>query len=123
MADAGIVLLAHGARDRRWAEPFEQLRERLRARRPDLAIELAFLEHMSPDLAEAATALAARGVRNVRVVPLFFGRGGHLRNDFPLEVTRAQAAAPAIMFEIVEAAGEDPAVLDALADFALSGLA
>lgn len=123
MADAGIVLFAHGARDRRWAEPFEQLRERMQARRPDLAIELAFLEHLPPDLAEAAVALAARGVRRVRIVPLFFGRGGHLRNDFPLHVARAEAAAPAIAFEIIEAAGEDPAVLDALADFALSGLA
>lgn len=122
MADAGIVLFAHGARDRRWAEPFEKLRELLRARRPDIEIELAFLEHMTPDLATVATALAARGVRKVRIVPLFFGRGGHLRNDFPLQVTRAQAAAPAIVFEIAEAAGEDPAVIDALADFALSGL-
>ena len=123
MADAGIVLFAHGARDRRWAEPFEQLRERMQARRPDLSIELAFLEHLPPDLAEAAVAMAARGVRKVRIVPLFFGRGGHLRNDFPLHVARAQAAAPAIAFEIIEAAGEDPAVIDALADFALSGLA
>jgi len=123
MADAGIVLFAHGARDRRWAEPFEHLRERMQARRPDLAIELAFLEHMPPDLAEAAVTLAARGVRRVRIVPLFFGRGGHLRNDFPLHVARAQAAAPALAFEVIDAAGEDRAVIDALADFALSGLA
>jgi len=40
-----------------------------------------------------------------------------------LHVARAQAAAPALAFEVIDAAGEDRAVIDALADFALSGLA
>ena len=123
MADGGIVLFAHGARDSRWAEPFEMLRERVQARRPDLDVVLAFLEHMTPDLAGAVAALAARGVRHVRIVPMFFGRGGHLRNDFPLHVARAKAAAPGVAFEVTEAAGEDSAVIDALADFALSRIA
>ena len=121
MADRGLVLFAHGARDARWAEPFERLRSRVEARRPDLLVVLAFLEHMQPDLAGAVAALAERGARRVRIVPLFFGRGGHLREDFPRHVERAQAAAPAVVLDIAPAAGEDPAVIEALADFALAG--
>lgn len=123
MADRGMVLFAHGARDARWAEPFERLRVRVEARRPDLAVALAYLEHMEPDLAGAVRALADRGVRRVRVVPLFFGRGGHLRDDFPRHVVLAQAAAPAVAIEVAPAAGEDPAVIEALADFALADIA
>jgi sirohydrochlorin cobaltochelatase len=122
MADRGIVLFAHGARDVRWAEPFERLRSRVEARRPDLTVRLAFLEHLKPDLADAVRALADRGVTRVRIVPLFFGRGGHLRDDFPRHVALAQAAAPAVAIDVAPAAGEDPAVIEALADFALAGV-
>ena len=118
-----MVLFAHGARDVRWAEPFERLRARVEARRPDLAVALAYLEHMQPDLADAVRALADRGVTRVRVVPLFFGRGGHLREDFPQHVARAQAAAPEVSIDVAPAAGEDPAVIEALADFALADMA
>ncbi|MEP7276909.1 MAG: CbiX/SirB N-terminal domain-containing protein, partial [Betaproteobacteria bacterium] len=122
MPDQGMILFAHGARDTRWAEPFERLKTRVEARRPDLAVALAYLEHLPPDLAAAAVALAARGALRVRIVPLFFGRGGHLRDDFPQHVARAQAAAPAVEIEITAAAGEDAAVVEALADFALANL-
>jgi sirohydrochlorin cobaltochelatase len=119
MPGPGLILYAHGARDPRWAEPFERLLSRLRERRPDLPAMLAYLEHMSPNLTAAARALASRGIDRVRIVPLFFGRGGHLREDFPLQVEAARAAVPGVAFEIVPAAGEDPAIIEALADFAL----
>jgi len=118
-----MILFAHGARDVRWAEPFERLRARVQARRPDLAVALAYLEHMAPDLADAVRALADQGVTRVRVVPLFFGRGGHLREDFPQHVARARAAAPGVSIDVAPAAGEDPAVIEALADFALADMA
>jgi sirohydrochlorin cobaltochelatase len=123
MPDRGIVLFAHGARDARWAEPFEQLRTRVQSQRPDLAVALAFLEHMRPDLAQAVRELAAAGVTRARIVPLFFGRGGHLRDDFPHQIARAQAAAPGVTLDVTTAAGEDPRVIDALADFALTDIA
>jgi sirohydrochlorin cobaltochelatase len=50
---------------------------------------------------------------------MFFGRGGHLRDDFPRQLRAAQAAAPSAVFEITEAAGESDGVLEALAEFAL----
>ena len=122
MAEIGLILFAHGARDARWAAPFEALLARLRERRPELPVALAFLEHMSPDLRSAALGLAAQGARRIRVVPLFFGRGGHLREDFPAQLAAVRSAHPEIDFEIAPAAGEPPPVIDALADFALDGL-
>jgi sirohydrochlorin cobaltochelatase len=122
MADRGLILFAHGARDPRWAEPFEKLLGRVQARRPDVPAALAFLEHLAPDLPTAARQLASRGVSRIRIVPVFFGRGGHLREDFPRIVARAREAAPGVGFEITPAAGEDAALIEALADFALSGM-
>ena len=115
----GLILYVHGARDPRWAEPFERLRERIAAQAPHCIVTLAFLEHMAPDLATAAVRLAAHGADAVRIVPMFFGRGGHLRDDFPRQLEAARMAAPAVTLVVTEAAGESEQVQDALAEFAL----
>lgn len=115
----GLILYVHGARDPRWAEPFLRLRARIEAKAPDRAVDVAFLEHMPPDLASAVRRMSRAGVTRIRIVPLFFGRGGHLREDFPKQLEAARAAAPGVAFEVTQAAGESDAVLDALAAFAL----
>jgi sirohydrochlorin cobaltochelatase len=116
---SGLILYMHGARDRRWADPFVRLRERVAAMAPDHDVALAFLEHLRPDLAGAAAQMSAHGIDRIRVVPMFFGRGGHLRDDFPMQLGAARAAAPAVTFEVTAAAGESEQVLAALAVFAL----
>ena len=114
-----LILYVHGARDRRWAEPFERLRERIATQAPEHIVTIAFLEHMAPDLARAAAELAAQGIDTVRIVPMFFGRGGHLRDQFPRQLAAARIAAPSVTFVVTEAAGESEQVQDALAGFAL----
>jgi len=120
--DSGLILFAHGARDPRWAEPFERLRDKVRARTDGIPVTLAFLEHLPPGLAEAASDMAAQGVRRIRIVPMFFGRGGHLRDDFPRQFDAVKARLPEVRFEVTLAAGEDEGVLDALAAFATEAL-
>jgi sirohydrochlorin cobaltochelatase len=115
----GIILYVHGARDPRWAEPFRRLRAIVEARGEGATVALAFLEHGVPDLAEAAAVMASDGVRSIRIVPMFFGRGGHLRDDFPRQLEKARARVPQVGFDVTEAAGESEQVLDALATFAL----
>ncbi len=122
MSANGLILYVHGARDPRWAEPFTRLRDRIAECRPALPVAVAFLEHMSPDLAQAAIDVAARGADRIRVVPMFFGRGGHLREDLPRQIEAARARLPGIVLEVTEAAGESDAVQEALAAFALDGL-
>src|SRR6516225_383538 len=78
-----LILFAHGSREPGWANPFEDLAERVRAAAPGRQVRLAFLELMHPDLAEAVADLAARGFGQICVVPIFLGPGGHLRRDLP----------------------------------------
>jgi len=118
-ATPAIILLAHGARDARWGEPFRSVAERLRAAAPDLAVELAYLDHLPPSLEEAVRKLVAGGARSLRVVPLFFGRGGHLREDVPRRVAAILAGLPGIVIDITLPAGDDDAVQHALALFCL----
>jgi sirohydrochlorin cobaltochelatase len=120
MADEGLLLFAHGARDPRWAAPFEAVVARIRATRPDLPVVLAFLEHAAPDLRDALLQMRSKGCRKVRIVPLFFGRGGHLRDDFPRVLDDASRSVPDVMIDVTLAAGESDAVQAALAAFALA---
>jgi sirohydrochlorin cobaltochelatase len=116
----GLILLAHGARDPRWREPFDGLVERVRAKRPELAVRLAFLELMKPDLLLAGEELVASGCDALLIVPIFFGQGGHVREDVPAlaEVLRERWAG--VTVSIGRTAGDDSGVVDALASFAFT---
>ncbi len=112
-----IILFGHGARDSRWREPFDRLVSLWRERYPDMPVELAFLEMMQPSLEEAVVALGAKGATKITVVPVFFGQGGHLRNDFPLLLEKCRGKFPLIQLSATPAVGEDPAVLEAIIEF------
>jgi sirohydrochlorin cobaltochelatase len=118
----GVILFAHGARDREWAEPFETLSARVRALAPGTPVRLAFLELMQPDLGTAAADLIAVGVDAIRIVPIFLGPGGHLRKDLPALVAVLEAKHAGVFFEPATPVGEDAAVLDAIAAFCVRGL-
>lgn len=116
----GIVLFAHGARDPRWAEPFERLADKLRALVGQGAqVSLAYLELMSPDLPTAVAAQVAAGCESITVVPVFFGQGGHVRRDLPVVLDACRAAHPGVEIRHAVPVGEDDAVLDALASYCL----
>src|SRR5215469_14597596 len=121
MSTHGIVLFGHGARDMRWAEPFERLAIKLRAMRgPDGGpVSLAFLELMTPDLSTAVARHIVHGCRTVTVVPVFFGQGGHVRRDLPALIDKCRAAHPGVEIRCATAVGEDDAVLDAVAAYCL----
>ena len=122
MAARALVLFAHGARDARWREPFDRLRERLAAQQPDVDTRLAFLELMTPDLPGTIDELAAAGTQSITIVPVFFGQGGHLRRDLPALVAQCVQAHPTLSIRCANAVGEDDAVLDAIAGYCVRQL-
>ena len=73
---------------------------------------------MQPSLEEAVLALITQGATQITVVPVFFGQGGHLRNDFPVLLEACREKFPQITLSATPAVGEDDAVLQAIVDFA-----
>ena len=116
----GLLMFAHGARDPRWAEPFDEVVRRVRARAPALAVRLAFLELMAPTLREAGDALAGSGCTRVDVVPLFLGAGGHVRNDLPALLAQLREQHPQVHWQLQRTIGEADGVIDAIAAAALA---
>jgi len=122
MNTKAIVLFGHGARDVRWREPFDRLAALWKAQHPNVLVELAFLELMQPSLEEAITSHVASGANILIVVPVFFGQGGHLRNDFPALLSACQNKFPSVALSATPAVGEDEAVLRAIIEFSSRAL-
>ena len=114
----GLILFAHGARDPRWAAPFEAVAAQVRAQRPGTPVRLAFLEFMQPGLVEAGAALAAQGCTHLEVLPLFLGAGGHVRKDLPVLIETLASQHPGMQVRLHPAVGEMAAVVQAMADAA-----
>ena len=117
-----LVLFAHGARDPRWAIPFERLAERARQLRPDTHVSLAFLELMEPRLPERVAELVQNGVTQLSVVPVFLGQGGHVLRDLPPLLDELREAYPELDIRLSKAVGEDDAVQESIAKYCLSQL-
>ncbi|AMP01342.1 cbiX family protein [Collimonas arenae] len=117
-----LVLFGHGARDPAWAAPFESLRQLIQGQLPALQVRLAFLELMQPDLPQLLQQLATDGIAEVSVVPVFLGQGGHVRRDLPALIAQARQQYPQMTINVAQAVGEQPDVLNAIAQYCISTL-
>ena len=110
-----LILFGHGARDPQWARPLQAIRAVLQARRPDLVVELAFLEYLSPSLDDCVAALAAAGATDIRIFPVFIAQGGHLVREVPVMLGALSRRFPQVTLTMLPVAGESPIVIEAMA--------
>lgn len=115
----GIVLFGHGSRDPQWRVPIEAVAARMRVTDPSVPVACAYLELTPPPLAEAAAALRAEGVDALEVVPMFLGIGRHAREDLPELARQLREEHPDCAVTLRPAVGEEPRVIELLADIAL----
>jgi sirohydrochlorin cobaltochelatase len=119
---SALVLFAHGARDPRWAAPFQRLQHMVQQSRPEVDVRLAFLELMQPSLPDLVAELVAKGTDRISLVPVFLGQGGHVLRDLPVMTEQLRKQYPQLQLHVVQAAGEDELVLQALRDYCLRSL-
>jgi sirohydrochlorin cobaltochelatase len=114
-----LILFAHGARDPEWANPLRRVQAAIRQRAAGMAVELAFLEFMAPNLHDCAAALVANGATKIVVLPMFIAQGGHLKREVPEMLDRLRSTWPAVQFSLAGAIGENEIVVQAMAEAAL----
>lgn len=122
MKRKALILFAHGARDPRWAAPFERLQQLTQEQLPDTVVSLAFLELMTPRLPDLIPQLVQMGCDSVTVVPVFLGQGGHVLRDLPVMIEKLKTDYPQLTLNVANAAGEDPAVLNAIARYCIGSM-
>lgn len=115
-----LILFAHGARDPEWANPLRRVQAAIRQHAAGMAVELAFLEFMAPNLHDCAAALVANGATKIVVLPMFIAQGGHLKREVPEMLERLRSTWPAVQFSLAGAIGENEIVVQAMATAALA---
>ncbi len=109
-ARPAVVLLGHGSRGTRQGRPFRPLCAWMNRLHPDALWTDAYLSLCGPSLPEAAGTLAAAGVREVRVLPLFLVEGRHVRVDLPAALEECLRRHPSLEFRLSPVLAKDPAV-------------
>ncbi|WP_131110306.1 sirohydrochlorin chelatase [Sulfuricystis thermophila] len=116
----GIILFGHGARNAEYIEPFRRIRARVETLQPDTPVEIGFLELTSPPLEASIECLVGRGVKHIRIVPIFFAPGRHVLKDLPQLLANAMERFPGVEFEVAECVGEVDGVIAAMAAHAVA---
>jgi len=114
---SALILFAHGARDAQWSEPFHAMQKAVAGRRPDLTVELAFLEIMQPALADCVASLARTGHQRIVIAPLFLAQGGHLKKDLPRLLNELEAKHPTSEISVLPPIGEVTEILNAISEW------
>ncbi len=115
-----IILFGHGSRDALWHLPIQAVAERIRSTSPNTTVTCAYLELTEPCLSDAASTLIESGVSDITILPMFLGVGRHAREDLPALIADLKQNHPSTVFQVQPAVGENPAVLDLLAEIALA---
>lgn len=109
MHATATILLAHGSRDPHWLAPFQTLCSSVQQQAPQRRIELAFMELAEPSLEQQVLLLAAEGMTNIQILPLFFAAGRHLRVDVPKQLAalsaQLQADGHTVRLDLLEPVG------------------
>jgi len=117
-----LVLFAHGSRDPLWHRPIQAVAQAIARQSPGTRVACAYLELSQPDLPQVTSELAAEGIEQITVVPMFLGVGRHAREDLPQLLVQLRGEYPGMDFQLMPAVGEDPHVVEMLASVALKGL-
>ena len=114
MTAPALVALAHGSRDRRSAKMIRALVDQVRAMRPDLRIEPAFLDLSRPSFDTVVDRLVRAGHDEIVVVPLLLTEAYHATVDVPEAVAMASSRHPGLRIRASRILGTEPAFLEVL---------
>ena len=115
-----IVLFAHGSRDPLWHRPIQAVANAIALRAPATPVACAYLELSVPDLHTACEGLIRQGISALTIVPMFLGVGKHAREDLPALMAQMRQNWPTVDFQLQTAVGENPRLIELLADIAMA---
>ncbi|WP_097956672.1 sirohydrochlorin chelatase, partial [Streptomyces sp. wa1002] len=108
MTHPTLLVVAHGSRDPRHAATVHALTERVRAERPGLRVETAYLEFNAPSVPRVLERLAAEGADEVVALPLLLTRAFHAKTDIPSVLREARARLPRLSIRQADVLGPSP---------------
>ena len=112
----GVLVIAHGSRAKETEASLDAVLTMVRAKLPDIAIESAFMEFSERTLEKGVSALAAKGVTEIKLAPYFLFSGMHIKKDIPEMAAECAANFPGVSVVMGEPLGIDERLADILVD-------
>jgi sirohydrochlorin cobaltochelatase len=106
-----ILIAGHGSRDPDGVAEFLDLARHFRNYRPEVPVEIAFLEFARPTIQEGIDRLVNEGAETIVVLPGVLLAAGHAKNDMASEVRRARERYPHITIHMGRALDVEPRLL------------
>jgi len=114
MTAPALIALAHGSRDPRSAKTITALVDEVRAMRPDLTIEKAFLDLSRPHFDTVVDRLVKKGHEEIVVVPLLLTDAFHAKVDVPRAIAAATERHPGLKIRATSILGLEACFLEVL---------
>ncbi len=111
MTAPSLILLDYGSQDPRVAQVSQEFRASLQQMRPELDIQVAFLDHCAPALPGAVKKLLRKGVEEVVLVPLSLSDAFEASATVPAVAQTLQAAHAGLRIRVSRPIGPEAALL------------
>jgi sirohydrochlorin cobaltochelatase len=116
MTGTAVLVCGHGSRDPEAIAEFELVAAALRPRLPQFDFATGYLEFARPTIRDGLAMLAARGARQILVIPGMLFAASHVKNDLPWEMNTFIADNPGIDVRLARDLSIDPKLLRAAAE-------
>lgn len=118
----GIIILAHGSRQKSTESTLTKVVDMLKIAMPDHKIEYGFMEFSDKTIEAGLDNLVNAGIKDIVAVPYFLFDGIHIREDIPEEIEKYLQSHSDVTIKLGETLGADPRLADILADRVKSAL-
>ena len=112
----GVLAIAHGSRASETEATFEAIVSMTEAKLPGTIIECAFMEFSDRTVEKGISALVAKGVTEIKIVPYFLFMGVHMKEDIPKIAEGCAANYPGLKLTMGKPLGVDERLADIIVD-------
>ncbi|MFI3207522.1 MAG: CbiX/SirB N-terminal domain-containing protein [Eubacteriales bacterium] len=112
----GIIILAHGSREKSTEETLIQVVEMMKKSVSDYDVEYGFMEFSEHTIERGLDNLLAKGITDIAAIPYFLFEGIHIREDIPEELAHYQEQHPEVTIHLGKTLGADERLAAVLLD-------
>lgn len=110
----GILVIAHGSRDKKTEDMFEVIVSMLRDKLNNIIVESAFLEFSDKNIKTGLKILVDKGVDDIKIIPYFLFKGVHMKRDIPNEIHEFIEQNEGVKVQLGEEIGVDERIVEIL---------
>ena len=112
----GILIIAHGSRAKETETTLETIISIVKEKLPETIIEIAFMEFSDRTVEKGISALAAKGITEIKIVPYFLFMGIHLKVDIPNMAEECARKYPNVKITMGDPIGADERLAEIIID-------